>query len=651
MEALKYATNAGRHASSLGAHREAAAQFERAVKWSSRTEPRALAVLYDDLSQELGLLDRWQDSADAHAQAMGLWRHLGDPLREGDALRRLSRIMWHMCRGEEAERAALDSVCILERGGPSPELAWACANLAHQRAINGDNQEAFELARRARAMAERFDLSHVVCETLNTEGWVAPSLGRDWVAPLHQALEVAIDAGLAIEEATAFCSLYDLNQSSLRFPEADQVFNDAIAYCESRDLTTFAIHLLGERTIHLEKVGRWDESVRLASSLLDRRGPTPLLRVNPLISLGLVQARRREPDAWQSLNEALILAQGVRDLYGVVEARIGLAEAHWLEQSTEAATLEIDEAYKALRDDPMCRSWLAVWRHRITGCNVMADLPEPFASEVAGNHLHAAELWAELGVGYHAAVALMGTDDEGPLRDAVRRFDMLGAKATAWLTRVKMRRLGFAAVPTGARSSTREHPAGLTTREREVLELVSAGLTNDEMLSEAAGRLGEDSGPPRLGNLGQTRSQQPQGGCQGGVPPGLRRRPRWGTQHPIWVVATDSSGSCIVVPSQRTPTPEGAPDVPLSLDVRTPNRRVSMAGVATGHSAGPQIQGNHDFCFFGIGLTSSREGSSAFRRPHQPMRRGTRMTRRTARHWSPPGARSQHFTGIRKPFL
>ncbi|HEY7042290.1 MAG TPA: AAA family ATPase, partial [Nocardioidaceae bacterium] len=130
---LEYAPRAGRRASELAAHREAAAQFERSLRAADQADDRTTASLYDDLAGELALVDRWQDSANAREEALRRWRAVGDPLREGDSLRRYSRVMWRLCRGDEADSAAVKALELLAPLGPSPELAWAYANLANNK--------------------------------------------------------------------------------------------------------------------------------------------------------------------------------------------------------------------------------------------------------------------------------------------------------------------------------------------------------------------------------------------------------------------------------------------------------------------------------------------------------------------------------------
>jgi DNA-binding NarL/FixJ family response regulator len=110
-----------------------------------------------------------------------------------------------------------------------------------------------------------------------------------------------------------------------------------------------------------------------------------------------------------------------------------------------------------------------------------ADLPAPYRLALTGDGQAAAAVWAELGCGYEAALALADTGEEESLREALRCFDELGAVATARWTRRRMRGLGLKAVPAGPRSTTREHRFGLTRREHEVLDLMCAGLANTEI--------------------------------------------------------------------------------------------------------------------------------------------------------------------------
>jgi DNA-binding NarL/FixJ family response regulator len=92
-----------------------------------------------------------------------------------------------------------------------------------------------------------------------------------------------------------------------------------------------------------------------------------------------------------------------------------------------------------------------------------------------------ASTWDRLGCPYYAALALQDSDCDAHLREAITRFEALGAEAAARRTRRRMKDLGHRGVPAGVRASTRDHPLGLTRREAEVLLLLCEGLTNDEI--------------------------------------------------------------------------------------------------------------------------------------------------------------------------
>ncbi len=481
---LEYAPLAGRRASSLAAHREAAAQFQRALRSAAGADARTAATLYDELANELSLVDRWQESADARTEALRRWQDAGDPRREGDSLRRLSRTMWRLCRGQDANQAAVHALALLEPLGPGPELAWAYANLATARMNQGEHVQSIGLARRAQAVAGPLELADVLSDALNTEGSAAAGAGADGSGPLHRALETARAHGLGEQAGRAYANLYSMYCGELRLAESEHIYVDGIAYCDEHDIGTFGTCLRGERTCVLEMLGRWDEAESLAAALLQQAGPSPVNRLNPLICLGKVRARRGAQDVWDCLDEAMRLADDVGDPSWIALAGSARAEARWLEGDARAAAGELAAAEDACRGhlDAFERGDLAAWRRRVTGARSPApDLPEPFRSEVAGDHSRAARLWDDLGLGYCAALAMLGSGDESAMRDALTRLEALGATAAARLARQKMRELGVASIPAGARAATREHPAGLTRREQEVLELICEGLTNDEI--------------------------------------------------------------------------------------------------------------------------------------------------------------------------
>ncbi|HEU5109743.1 MAG TPA: helix-turn-helix transcriptional regulator, partial [Micromonosporaceae bacterium] len=57
----------------------------------------------------------------------------------------------------------------------------------------------------------------------------------------------------------------------------------------------------------------------------------------------------------------------------------------------------------------------------------------------------------------------------------------LGATAAATRIRRGLKDLGVRAIPRGPLATTRAHPAGLTTRQADVLHLLAGGLTNAEI--------------------------------------------------------------------------------------------------------------------------------------------------------------------------
>ena len=485
-EVLRYAPAAARRAAGLGSHREAAAQFERALRFGDGLDPATAAGLNDGLAAELGLLDRWQDAADVLERALGQWRQAGDQRSEGAALRRLSRTMWRLCRGQEALTAAGAAVSLLEPLGPGAELAWAYTNLGSRRLDNGQYGVAVGLARRAEAIAGSLGVPEVLSEALNTQGCALGYLGGDWTRPLERALKIAVAEGLQEQAGRAYANLHSRYCSELRFTEAEPYFADGVAYCDENDIGTFGICLRGEHTCTLEMQGRWDESAALSLELLTRSAASPVNRINPLTSLGKILARRGEPGAQEHLDEAMRSADGTTNPSYILRAWLARAEACWLGGRAADARREAELADDVSRDDDGWeRGMIAVWLRRTGSARPpRRDLAEPYRQQADGDWEQAASLWTQLGCRYEAALALLDSGQEAALREALSIFTDLGAAAAAGVTRHTMRELGIRSIPAGPRAATRAHPLGLTRREHEVLDLICAGHTNAEIAGQ-----------------------------------------------------------------------------------------------------------------------------------------------------------------------
>jgi DNA-binding CsgD family transcriptional regulator len=101
---------------------------------------------------------------------------------------------------------------------------------------------------------------------------------------------------------------------------------------------------------------------------------------------------------------------------------------------------------------------------------------------MTGDHQRAARFWRDRGLPYEEGLSLM-LGDEAEQIEAIRIFDDLGATAAANHVRRALAQHGTR-VPRGKSLATRDHPAGLTARQDEVLQLLSAGLPNAAIADE-----------------------------------------------------------------------------------------------------------------------------------------------------------------------
>jgi DNA-binding CsgD family transcriptional regulator/tetratricopeptide (TPR) repeat protein len=483
----RFASAAGLRAARLASHREAAAQFQRALRFASDdTDPSTVAGLYDGLADELSLADRWEEAADACERALKLWREAANRLREGDTLRRLSCVMSHLCRGGEAGAAAEGALLVLEPLGPSVELARVYAAFAAHRMLNAEYDMAAQLAVRAQEIAEPLGVLNVLSDALITQAICAAVEERDWVALMRRALEIASVGGFHEEAARAYANLCTIHGIKREFTDAERYFTQGIAFCDEHDLSYYAIYLRNERAAVLERTGRWDEALTLSRHALAETGASSVSRnrLDALIRVGLIQARRGEDDAWDHLDEANA-ATGATT-FQMVPARLARTEAFWLEGRLAEAMCEAERAADVSAGcDGWTRGAVAIWLARTRSARTLdGDFAEPYRLELDGEWVRAAECWTRLGCSYDAAMALLGALDEHAYNLAFKTFTGLGASSAIRVVKEKLRVIDAASIPVGPRASTRAHPFGLTKRENDVLTLMVAARTNTQIAAK-----------------------------------------------------------------------------------------------------------------------------------------------------------------------
>jgi DNA-binding CsgD family transcriptional regulator len=229
-------------------------------------------------------------------------------------------------------------------------------------------------------------------------------------------------------------------------------------------------------------VGDWDDAVVDAETVLG--GPSaPLVRTWPQLVRALISLRREG---------AAVDGEGIDDAWRVF-CRFGehfrlfpaaaIAEQAWL---TGTADDRLDECRALLDSCPvdginMAIGDLAVWLRRLDPSVDTDRAIGPHRLLLDGDFQAAADEFHRLSMPYEAALALVDSGDADLARRGLDVLDRLGAAAVAAKLRRDLRSTGMTIVPARRRSTTLTNPAGLTTRQIDVLRLIDEGLTNPEL--------------------------------------------------------------------------------------------------------------------------------------------------------------------------
>ncbi|MBK5332593.1 MAG: AAA family ATPase [Ilumatobacteraceae bacterium] len=476
----RFAREAADVAVRVGAHREAAAQYGRAIR-AGNPDPLAEAELLELGGHQAMLSDRFDIALDWLERAVSLRRDLGDAHPMTVALMELGRVQGCYGRPDDATKSWSEAFDVISGDPDCIEHARALSGQVVVRWTEGCLEEALRSAHDILELALRHNDADLMITSLRYVG--ALELCLDDEAGWDHILESAALAKRendAEQVGSAYMSLLESAAARRRADVIDEYAVNAIEYCADHGLDLWTRYLESAVARSLMDRGQWDDATA-ALPRNDESSSSPLPRVGASIVLGLMRARRGDAGARTVLLQAPEFAVGAE---APMRASLMAAvlEAAWLGVAVDLPTPAAMRALLTEAGQQRARWEVAAiaWWMKCLGL----DLPmlerggSPWWLMVEGRFEAAASEWRSLGCPYEEALALCFSPLADDLEAGLGILDRLGATpARAAVTR-DLRLAGRRNIPRGTRPTTRSNPAGLTARELEVARLLAEGLRN-----------------------------------------------------------------------------------------------------------------------------------------------------------------------------
>ena len=482
---LRFAPAAGARAAAVSAHREAAAQYERALRFGDALPPTERAALLEACTVEYRAIGEFRRAMAASREAAREYARAGDKRKYAAELCQQAWLTSFVSGGsiDQAEELLHEAITMLEDDPDAPELLRVFGVLSAIGLLQNDREGLFKWTGRAQSFAERLGLRVPIYVHVQRAG-IDFARGSDAARiPLEEATARAIEAHDDDNVGIAYGLLVLGAVRARRHELAESYIEAGRTYCMEHDLNGHGPYFDAWRAVLDLQRGDWAKAEAGARDLLALGGVGPATALT-LQTVARLQARRGDDGRHDAVEAARERAEASGALWLRGPAASAAAEASWLDGRSADVPRLTDgpwEGALAARE-PWIGGELAVWRKRAAITDPIPDfIPEPFARELADDPLSAAALWDELDSPYEAAIARAQSDDEDALRLALDQLRALGAEPAAAIVARRLRSRGVKGLPRGPRQTTRANPAGLTSREVEVLALVAEGLRNGDI--------------------------------------------------------------------------------------------------------------------------------------------------------------------------
>jgi DNA-binding CsgD family transcriptional regulator/Tfp pilus assembly protein PilF len=481
---LDYAPRAAEQAAAAGAHREAASHWATALRFADALESGVRARFLEEHANESAMINATEAAIESGSAALALWHELNEVEAQGRMQILLAYTYWKAGNNVLADRYVHDAITLLEQHAPSRVLAMAYS-VRSQRAMTGGHvTEALGYGQRAINLAVTFDDAATRSHALNNIGATLLACGDEsGIHHLEQSLAIALHKGLHEHAGRAYANLVSVAVGQRMSVLARRYFTQAIEYCDRHEVQDCLTYVLAWGAQMELNDGHWAEAAKMAAEVLECQTPAVAQRIPALQALGLLRARRGDPGADALLEEAMALSLPTGEFQRIGPLACALAELAFYRGDLARVRAEAERGLESgqHRQDAWILGELAFWA-KVGGSDAAlpAYIAEPYRCLVAGEYREAAERWEDLNAPYERALALSygGKQD---LLLALGILETLGNGPLTAIVRQKLRNLGVRGIPRGQRASTRKNPAGLTTREVQVLSLLVHGHTNAEL--------------------------------------------------------------------------------------------------------------------------------------------------------------------------
>jgi DNA-binding CsgD family transcriptional regulator/tetratricopeptide (TPR) repeat protein/GTPase SAR1 family protein len=481
----RYASEAGATAARSGAHTQACEFFTIALEQGDPLDQRNEAELLEQLAWEFYLTDRLDDAITACHRAMRIRQDLDELAAVSANHHSLAVYQWYNAHRDLSESHAAQAMTVLdektEDADQLVQLGHAFAMQAYLAGQASDLDRAMPLIARAHQIAEATGDSELSIRVRLIENYGVILTGD--VSGRDEILAILNSGPKHIDElySGGWSNITYLDVEQRRLDVAAELLDVSIPLMLEHDLPICRVWQIGSRARLQLMVGEWDDAAADADRLLEFPS-APLARTWPSLIRAVVDMRRNGKGS-SCLDDAWDLACRFSEPMRTLPVAAAIVELCWITGESDDRTAECREL---LTGGPITglewsRGELAVWLRRLGDSVDVVGVAEPYRVLLDGGYEAAADDFHRRSMPYDAALALVDSGDPALAARALDILDRLGADAVAGKVRRDLRAQGMPVVPARRRAATLANPAGLTTRQTEVLRLLDDGMTNAEL--------------------------------------------------------------------------------------------------------------------------------------------------------------------------